>query len=47
MLDFYEIGDCRLFMYDNALCHKTKEVMKWFEDKKVDGLELSGNSPDP
>jgi len=45
-LNFYEIGDCNLFMQDNAPCHKAKKVTKWLEDKKVDVLEWPGNSPD-
>lgn len=34
------------FQQDNAPCHKSREVMRWFEDNNVRVLEWPAQSPD-
>lgn len=35
-----------LFQQDNAPCHKSKQVLKWFQDNEVKLLEWPPQSPD-
>ena len=36
----------KLFQQDNAPCHTSGAMKKWFERKKIHVLEWPGNSPD-
>ena len=38
-------GNC-VFQQDNASCHTSKKVKKWFEDNNIEVMPWPGNSPD-
>ena len=46
MLSMFRIHNCEMFMQDSAPCHKSKKVMKFFQDKNINVLDWPGNSPD-
>ena len=38
--------NCTSFQQDNAPCHKSKAVLKWFENNNINVLNWPSNSPD-
>ena len=46
LLNFMALHECSTFMQDSAPCHKSKQVMKWLQNKEIHLLDWPGNSPD-
>ena len=46
LINFMAIHRCTIFQHDSALCHKSKQVTKWLQEKRVQVLDWPGNSPD-
>ena len=46
LLNFMALHECTTFMQDSIPCHKSKQVMKWLQNKKIHLLDWPGNSPD-
>ena len=40
------VHHCKIFMHDGAPCHRSKVVKKFLEQKRIQMLEWSVNSPD-
>ena len=40
------VHNCEIFIHGGALCHRSKVVKKFLEQKRIQMLEYPGNSPD-
>ena len=46
MLNFYKERGNTQILQDGAPCHKSKWSMAWFQEKGIQLIDRSGNSPD-
>ena len=41
-----KVHNCKIFMHNGAPCHRSKVVVNFMEQKRIQMLECPGNSPD-